>query len=213
MSAPVRSATTDKERFYSLTVEGEASPYASRLGPCLLWVGMLDGPGYGMFRPSDGSIMGAHRYAVYLADGSKVPQGMQVDHLCRMRRCVKRSHLQIVTPKENTLRGNSFAAVNALLTGCQGTAGEERWREIHMNSISVRRTLSRLNEHWPLSLDIGENRIKIGHDTQRDRDQVVLTREEWMWVVSTVGLVLPAIDQSMKALEATRDEVPADPHS
>lgn len=44
---------------------------------------------------------------------------MTLDHLCRNRACVRRSHLQPVTNKENVLRGESILAENARKTHCK----------------------------------------------------------------------------------------------
>jgi HNH endonuclease len=43
---------------------------------------------------------------------------MTLDHLCRNPKCVNPEHLQIVTNKENILRGVSFTAENASKTHC-----------------------------------------------------------------------------------------------
>lgn len=43
---------------------------------------------------------------------------MQVDHLCRVRRCVNPAHLEAVTPQVNVLRGESLAARRAKQTHC-----------------------------------------------------------------------------------------------
>lgn len=53
----------------------------------------------------------AHRvtYEVFVAD---VPEGQELDHLCRNRWCVNPTHLEPVAPKENTARG----LLGALLT-------------------------------------------------------------------------------------------------
>ncbi len=47
-----------------------------------------------------------------------IPSGLYLDHLCRNRCCANPSHMEIVTNKENVLRGQGFAAVNAAKTHC-----------------------------------------------------------------------------------------------
>ena|SRR3990167_9090892 len=47
-----------------------------------------------------------------------IPSGMQIDHLCRNESCVRPSHLQVVTPRENVHRSMSRAGVNARKTHC-----------------------------------------------------------------------------------------------
>jgi hypothetical protein len=60
----------------------------------------------------------AHRVAWYDAHG-EIPSGMVVNHICKTRNCVNAQHLQIVTPRENTLRDSVAApAVNARKTHC-----------------------------------------------------------------------------------------------
>lgn len=83
---------------------------------CWLWTRYIDRSGYGRFHRPTGSPL-AHRYA-YEEFVGPVPEGMQLDHLCRVRRCVNPEHLEPVTPRENYARGNSFAAVNARKTHC-----------------------------------------------------------------------------------------------
>ncbi len=77
-----------------------------------------------------------------------IPEGMQLDHLCRVRCCINPDHLEVVTQRENILRGNGTAAVHAKKTHCpQGheysyrdkrgrrvcricqTAGLQKWRD------------------------------------------------------------------------------------
>lgn len=72
--------------------------------------------GYGGFWFGKIRIL-AHRF-VYEWLRGPIPDGMQLDHLCKNTLCVNPDHLEIVTPKENTLRGSSFAAVNASKTHC-----------------------------------------------------------------------------------------------
>jgi hypothetical protein len=48
---------------------------------------------------------GAHRVAVLLMTGALPGKGFDVDHLCRTTACVNPKHLEVVTHRENNLRG------------------------------------------------------------------------------------------------------------
>lgn len=78
---------------------------------CWLWVGAFKNC-YALF---NGTV--AHRISVELHHGP-IPVGMVIDHKCRTKSCVNPSHLEIVTPKENTLRGIGPTAKNAAKTHC-----------------------------------------------------------------------------------------------
>lgn len=64
----------------------------------------------------DGKVQYAHR-ALYELLVGPIPDGLQLDHLCRNPLCVNPSHLEPVTQRENVLRGTSMGAV-AARTGC-----------------------------------------------------------------------------------------------
>lgn len=83
---------------------------------CWLWRNGLDSNGYGVVRTS-ASRTPAHRY-VYEALVGAIPKKLQLDHLCRQRRCVNPDHLQPVTQQENILRGTSPAAIAARQNSC-----------------------------------------------------------------------------------------------
>jgi hypothetical protein len=89
-----------------------------RVTGCWMWMGPTDGV-YGTFH-----VVGrrnpqkAHRVAYELFVGP-IPEGLHIDHLCRVQLCVNPAHLEAVTPAENVRR--EYAAVlhpNSRKTHC-----------------------------------------------------------------------------------------------
>lgn len=85
-------------------------------GDCWLWIGNKIKAGYGTIQ-RDGKRFYAHRvsYETYVGP---IPAGTEIDHLCRVRHCVKPEHLEAVSHKVNTERGIGPTAVNAAKTHC-----------------------------------------------------------------------------------------------
>lgn len=83
---------------------------------CWLWTGAIDANGYGYFG-MDGVVIRAHQ-ASYRLNVGAVPDGLELDHLCRTPRCVRPDHLEPVTHRENLLRGAAPVGVNARKTHC-----------------------------------------------------------------------------------------------
>lgn len=83
---------------------------------CWVWQTNLS-DGYGYLSNVGGRRVRAHRY-VYERMREPIPEGMTLDHLCRNRRCVNPDHLEIVTIRENTLRGDTITGINAAKTHC-----------------------------------------------------------------------------------------------
>lgn len=51
-------------------------------------------------------MMKAHRW-LWEQEHGPIPDGMEIDHLCRNRACVRASHMELVTHLENVRRGES----------------------------------------------------------------------------------------------------------
>ncbi len=84
--------------------------------PCWLWLGGKNSSGYGYFY-YEGRHVRAHRWAYEQSIGP-IPEGLQLDHLCRVRACVNPAHLEPVTGKENYRRGEGAPAKNGRKTHC-----------------------------------------------------------------------------------------------
>jgi hypothetical protein len=95
---------TAEDRFWAkVKKDGPVPGYAPQLGGCWLWTGAKHALGYGQQR-IDWRIVPAHRFSYELLVGP-IPEGLQIDHLCRVPSCVRPSHLEPVTHRENGLRG------------------------------------------------------------------------------------------------------------
>ena len=69
---------------------------------CWEWARWRDPDGYGRVTHRGRKYL-AHRF-VYSQLVDEIPDGMQIDHVCFNRACVKPSHLEVVTPQVNTRR-------------------------------------------------------------------------------------------------------------
>jgi hypothetical protein len=77
--------------------------------PCWIWQRYVNpSNGYGYLGRKT-----AHRWT-YERFAGRVPRGLEIDHLCRVRCCVNPLHLQAVTRSENTRRGDLMVLLTKL---------------------------------------------------------------------------------------------------
>lgn len=89
---------------------------------CWLWTGHVNDGGYGRFARtvSDCATVWqtAHRLSWELHRGP-IPDGLHIDHMCRVRSCVNPDHLRVVTPRQNSLENSSSGpSINVLKSHC-----------------------------------------------------------------------------------------------
>lgn len=117
------------------------------VGDCWEWMGSRLPNGYGHC-VLDGVYFPSYRMAYELAVGP-IPLGLEIDHLCRNRACVRPSHLEVVDHRTNILRGDTFAARQAKQTHClrgHELSGDNLiTRKNHRSCKTCRRAQGRMN--------------------------------------------------------------------
>lgn len=115
----------DLTRFWShVDQEGPIPPLVEHLGNCWLWTGHRDDKGYGHIKAS-GQVVRTHLWA-WRAFVGPVPDGLELDHLCRVTACVRVTHLEPVTKGENVRRRNLALAGKPWLDGQEVLDGSHR---------------------------------------------------------------------------------------
>lgn len=85
---------------------------------CWLWTAGTNGNGYGMIKANKIKTY-AHRVSYELYKG-KIPAGLTIDHLCRVKLCVNPDHLEAVTSDENNRRSPfTVTSINRAKTHCK----------------------------------------------------------------------------------------------
>ena len=115
------------------------------LDQCWDWTGSKV-RGYGIFMWR-GRNIAAHRFAFELLRGP-VPDGLDLDHLCRRRHCVNPWHLEPVTRRVNLLRGDTIVARQAAQTHCKHDhplSGDNLYMEPGTNKRHCRECRSRID--------------------------------------------------------------------
>jgi hypothetical protein len=74
------------------------------LRSCWEWTGAKDQHGYGRF-----GIRRKNRRAhvvAWVIENGPISEGLELDHLCRNRSCVRPDHMELVSHRENLIRGD-----------------------------------------------------------------------------------------------------------
>lgn len=90
---------------------------SSSEGECMVYNGQRTADGYGIIRINRKHQV-VHKVMWESVNGA-IPEGMQLDHLCRNEPCWNPDHLEVVTPLENTLRSKNPASANSKKTHCK----------------------------------------------------------------------------------------------
>lgn len=106
-----------EDRFAKRVQVGDFPEGRPGLGPCELWAGRRMVNGYGVLSTARGTGVLAHRWA-YEQFVGPIPEGLVIDHLCRVRHCVNPDHLEAVTNEENLRRGAGYGLRNGMRSTC-----------------------------------------------------------------------------------------------
>jgi hypothetical protein len=80
---------------------------------CRRWRGAATSRGYGLMRFSRSRLVRVHRFA-YVAFVGPIPDGLELDHVCRNKLCCNPDHLEVVTHSENIRRWHAARRTEAV---------------------------------------------------------------------------------------------------
>lgn len=118
---------------------------------CWIWQLKVHKTGYGHVTVPRNAVRMTylvHRFA-YEALVGEIPEGLQLDHLCRVRACCNPEHLEPVTSRENSARSPlNFVGINLAKTRCA--------QDHPFNDENTRRTPSGARECRICRREIGQ---------------------------------------------------------
>jgi len=138
-------------------------------GGCWLWTRACNAAGYGAVG-RDKKVLLVHRVVYELLVGP-IPEGLHLDHLCRVRSCCNPQHLEPVTNRENWLRGQHHVAVMLRENKCQ------RGHEMTPENTYIKKSGGRLcrecvlisNREWRRNHELRPEQRRRKSELQRER--------------------------------------------
>lgn len=116
---------------------------------CWIWMSSRNQGGYGQMW--DGRTMSVAHRAVYLMTVGAIPDGLQLDHLCKQPACVNPAHLEPVTAAENARRRRKYAP-EATTARELHTARQKAYRERRRARLRAEREAAALESGWWVSI-------------------------------------------------------------
>lgn len=136
----------------------EPCPVPSLEKPCQLYIGPTFADGYGSIEVQKDKVrygFYAHR-VIYFLEFGPIPDGLTLDHLCRVRMCCEPTHLEPVTRGENVRRGTSHTPAVRARAG-------KAISDVQRGRLVTEATRERLRKVWT-----PEKRAALG-EKQRSR--------------------------------------------
>jgi len=111
--------------------ESHAAMLAGRVStPCWPWLGSVQRYGRFTWWYQGRFLNGrAHVLAYYLTKGILAPDGYELDHLCKNRHCCNPAHLEVVTGRINTQRGNGSSLTASQVLIMHILRYEQEWTQ------------------------------------------------------------------------------------
>lgn len=156
---------------------------------CWVWMGCCNSKGYGHCK--GGRSILAHR-VVYEMLAGEIPDGLVLDHLCRVTSCVNPSHLEPVTEAENSNRrvgakthcpsGHKYDSSNTYFDPCANSRrcrmciNQAKRLRRNPNGKAERTHCERGHEYTADNTRTKKNGSRVCRTCHRDRERLARAR-------------------------------------
>lgn len=123
----MRANGTLESQPYRKTFEEKMRWNTKEESSCVIWIGVRNVQGYGQTN-ANGRGISAHRY-VWEHHNGKIPEGLEIDHICHNVSCVNIEHLRVVTRQQNAqYRQGAMPGNRSGIRGVTYHPGSGKWR-------------------------------------------------------------------------------------
>jgi len=139
---------------------------------CWEWTRQLNNKGYGQFWIRHKAYL-CHRMA-YQDLAGPIPEGLELDHLCRNTKCLNPAHLEPVTHRENIRRGKA-----ATKMACKLGHDWTNPYNVYIRHTGVRWCAECMRTRWyrPVKVDLRRLRFRSDSVARRQRKAEIRRRE------------------------------------